>query len=99
MATQHEEMRGNGGEGFVEAGRQVREAAHQARDAARSAAGAISDKADSLMRGMERAKEQLLEGDVQSVRSDLESMIRERPLASLLVGAAVGYFFAKMIRR
>lgn len=98
MATQHEEVRGNG-EGFSEASRQVREAANQARSAAKSAAGAISDKADSLMRGMEKAKDQILEGDVSSVRADLESMIRERPLAALLVGASIGYVLAKMMRR
>jgi len=59
-------------------------------------AGEVASKAaDALDRG----GEYLQAADLQMVRSDLERVIREHPIESLLVGVGVGYLVARATRR
>jgi hypothetical protein len=59
-------------------------------------AGEVASKAaDALDRG----GEYLQSADLQTVRSDLERVIREHPIESLLAGVAVGYLVARATRR
>jgi hypothetical protein len=59
-------------------------------------AGEVAAKAaDALDRG----GEYLQTADLQMVRSDLERIIREHPIESLLVGVGVGYLVARATRR
>jgi ElaB/YqjD/DUF883 family membrane-anchored ribosome-binding protein len=59
-------------------------------------AGEVAFKAaDALDRG----GEYLQTADLQMVRSDLERVIREHPIESLLVGVGVGYLVARATRR
>jgi len=59
-------------------------------------AGEVASKAaDALDRG----GEYLQTADLQMVRSDLERVIREHPIESLLVGVGVGYLVARATRR
>jgi vacuolar-type H+-ATPase subunit H len=59
-------------------------------------AGEVASKAaDALDRG----GEYLQTADLQTVRSDLERVIREHPIESLLVGVGVGYLVARATRR
>jgi len=59
-------------------------------------AGEVASKAaDALDRG----GEYLQTADLQMVRGDLERVIREHPIESLLVGVGVGYLVARATRR
>jgi len=59
-------------------------------------AGEVAAKAaDALDRG----GEYLQVADLQMVRSDLERVIREHPIESLLVGVGIGYLVARATRR
>ena len=59
-------------------------------------AGEVAVKAaDALDRG----GEYLQAADLQMVRGDLERVIREHPIESLLVGVAIGYLAARATRR
>src|SRR5687767_11072198 len=59
-------------------------------------AGEVAVKAaDALDRG----GEYLQTADLQMVRGDLERVIREHPIESLLVGVGIGYLVARATRR
>jgi len=59
-------------------------------------AGEVASKAaDALDRG----GEYLQTADLQMVRGDLERVIREHPIESLLVGVGIGYLVARSTRR
>ena len=59
-------------------------------------AGEVAYKAaDALDRG----GEYLQTADLQMVRGDLERVIREHPIESLLVGVGIGYLVARATRR
>jgi vacuolar-type H+-ATPase subunit H len=59
-------------------------------------AGEVAAKAaDALDRG----GEYLQVADLQMVRGDLERVIREHPIESLLVGVGIGYLVARATRR
>jgi len=59
-------------------------------------AGEVASKAaDALDRG----GEYLQNADLQMVRGDLERVIREHPIESLLVGVGIGYLVARATRR
>jgi ElaB/YqjD/DUF883 family membrane-anchored ribosome-binding protein len=59
-------------------------------------AGEVAVKAaDALDRG----GEYLQTADLQMVRTDLERVIREHPIESLLVGVGIGYLVARATRR
>jgi len=59
-------------------------------------AGVVASKAaDALDRG----GEYLQTADLQMVRGDLERVIREHPIESLLVGIGIGYLVARATRR
>ena len=59
-------------------------------------AGQVASKAaDALDRG----GQYLQNADLQTVRGDLERVIRAHPIESLLVGVAIGYLVARATRR
>ena len=57
----------------------------------------LNDEAQSWT--LDRSGEYLQTADLQMVRSDLERVIREHPIESLLVGVGVGYLVARATRR
>jgi vacuolar-type H+-ATPase subunit H len=59
-------------------------------------AGEVAAKAADVL---DRGGEYLQTADLQMVRSDLERVIREHPIESLLVGVGVGYLVARATRR
>jgi ElaB/YqjD/DUF883 family membrane-anchored ribosome-binding protein len=59
-------------------------------------AGEVASKAADAL---ERGGEYLQTADLQMVRGDLERVIREHPIESLLVGVGIGYLVARATRR
>jgi hypothetical protein len=59
-------------------------------------AGEVAAKAADAL---ERSGEYLQVADLQMVRGDLERVIREHPIESLLVGVGIGYLVARATRR
>ena len=59
-------------------------------------AGEVATKAADAL---DRSGEYLQVADLQMVRSDLERVIREHPIESLLVGVGLGYLVARATRR
>jgi len=61
--------------------------------------GKAGDVATKAADALDRGGEYLQTADLQMVRSDLERVIREHPIESLLVGVGVGYLVARATRR
>jgi len=59
-------------------------------------AGEVASKAADVL---DRSGEYLQTADLQMVRGDLERVIREHPIESLLVGVGIGYLVARATRR
>ncbi len=59
-------------------------------------AGEVASKAADAL---ERSGEYLQTADLHMVRADLEHLIREHPIESLLVGVGIGYLVARATRR
>src|SRR5215213_2042284 len=59
-------------------------------------AGEVAFKAADVL---DRSGEYLQNADLQMVRGDLERVIREHPIESLLVGVGIGYLVARATRR
>jgi hypothetical protein len=59
-------------------------------------AGEVAVKAADVL---DRSGEYLQAANLQMVRSDLERVIREHPIESLLVGMGIGYMLARATRR
>jgi len=59
-------------------------------------AGEVASKAADAL---DRSGEYLQVADLQMVRGDLERVIREHPIESLLVGVGIGYLVARATRR
>ena len=77
-------------------GDRMTDVAHKLRESAPESARPIAEKtADAL----ERGGSYLREASPSDVRSDLESIIRKRPLETVLVGLAAGFLLARMTRR
>jgi ElaB/YqjD/DUF883 family membrane-anchored ribosome-binding protein len=78
-------------------GEQLSSLAHTVREKApEGKAGEVATKAADAL---ERSGEYLQTADLPMVRSDLERIIREHPIESLLVGLGVGYLLARATRR
>ena len=78
------------GEQFTNLAQTVRERAPE---------GRVGDVATTAADAIERSGQYLQQADLQSIRGDLERIIRGRPIESLLVGLGVGYLLARSMRR
>lgn len=78
------------GEQFTNLAQTVRERAPE---------GRMGDVASTAADAIERSGQYLQQADLQSIRGDLERIIRDRPIESLLVGLGVGYLLARSMRR
>lgn len=61
--------------------------------------GAVGDYAYQAADALDRGGRYLQQADVQTVRSDLETIIRQHPIESLLVGLGVGFLLPRATRR
>ncbi len=61
--------------------------------------GTVGDYAYQAADALDRGGRYLEQADVQTVRSDLETIIRQHPIESLLVGLGVGFLLARATRR
>lgn len=63
------------------------------------AEGRAGEVAATAAETLERSGRYLREADPNTVRMDLEQMIRQHPIESMLVGLGVGYLLARSMRR
>jgi ElaB/YqjD/DUF883 family membrane-anchored ribosome-binding protein len=61
--------------------------------------GRAGEVATNAAETLERSGRYLQEADPQMVRMDLERLIRQHPIESMLVGLGVGYLLARTMRR
>ena len=61
--------------------------------------GKVGEVASKAADALDRGGEYLQVADLQMVRGDLERVIREHPIESLLVGVGLGYLVARATRR
>lgn len=61
--------------------------------------GPLGDAAVNAAGALERGGRYLQQADVESIRGDLEGIIRRRPLESLAVGLGLGFIIARGLRR
>ena len=61
--------------------------------------GPVANVADTAADTLQRAGTYLQQQDLSDMRADLENIIREYPIQSLLVGFGVGYLLARSVRR
>jgi len=61
--------------------------------------GAVGEYAHQAADVLDRGGRYLQEADLQTVRGDMETIIRQHPIESLLVGLGVGYLLARATRR
>lgn len=61
--------------------------------------GPLGDAAMNAASALERSGRYLQQADVESLRGDLEDIIRRRPLESLAVGLGIGFLIARGLRR
>jgi ElaB/YqjD/DUF883 family membrane-anchored ribosome-binding protein len=59
----------------------------------------VRDLVDSTAGALERSGTYLENANLETVRTDLETMIRQHPVESLLVGVGVGFLLARSMRR
>lgn len=84
-------------ETMTTAGEKMEELAQTVRDKAPE--GKLGDVAYTAANKLEEGGRYLQEADLESIRSDLERVIRERPIESLLIGFGIGYLLARATRR
>jgi ElaB/YqjD/DUF883 family membrane-anchored ribosome-binding protein len=78
-------------------GERMENAAHQVRE--RSPEGQAGRVAGRAADTMEQSGKYLQDSSPDDVRSDVEQLIRKHPVESLLVGAGIGFLFARVTRR
>lgn len=79
------------------AGTQMTNLAHTVRE--RAPEGRAGEVANTAAQALERGGEYLQSADLQSVRTDLERVIRQHPIETLAVGVGIGYLLARATRR
>jgi ElaB/YqjD/DUF883 family membrane-anchored ribosome-binding protein len=77
-------------------GDKMTDAARMLREKAPS--GQAGDVAQGAARALERGGEYLRSNDVEGVRSDLETLVREHPIQALAIGFGVGFMVARSMR-
>lgn len=78
-------------------GERMTDAAQRLRE--RAPEGRLGDVATGAADAIERSGEYLQQADVGKVRNDLELLMREHPVETLLVGIGIGYLLARATRR
>jgi uncharacterized membrane-anchored protein YhcB (DUF1043 family) len=61
--------------------------------------GKLGEVAATTAEKLEQGGRYLQDADIESIRGDLERVIRQRPIESLLVGLGIGYLLARATRR
>jgi uncharacterized membrane-anchored protein YhcB (DUF1043 family) len=79
------------------AGTKMEDLAQTVRDKAPE--GKLGEVAATTADKLEQGGRYLQDADLESIRTDLERVIRERPIESLLVGLGLGYLLARATRR
>jgi ElaB/YqjD/DUF883 family membrane-anchored ribosome-binding protein len=64
----------------------------------RAPEGQVKEVAEGAARALERSGDYLRRADVDTVRSDLETIVREHPIEALAVGFGVGFLIARSMR-
>jgi ElaB/YqjD/DUF883 family membrane-anchored ribosome-binding protein len=64
----------------------------------RAPTGQAGDVAENAARALERGGDYLRRSDVQAVRRDLETIVRDHPIESLAVGLGIGFLLARSMR-
>ena len=59
----------------------------------------VRDLADSTAGVLERSGDYLEKANLDTVRSDLETLVRNHPVESVFVGLGVGFLLARSMRR
>ncbi|MFO7170052.1 MAG: hypothetical protein DIU80_018670 [Chloroflexota bacterium] len=85
-------------EAMSAAGSQMASFAQTVRERA-PAEGRAGEIATNAAEALERSGRYLQEADPRAVRRDLEQIIRDHPIESMLVGLGVGYLLARSMRR
>jgi ElaB/YqjD/DUF883 family membrane-anchored ribosome-binding protein len=62
------------------------------------AMGRANDLAQQAASTMESTARYLRDNDVRALQSDVERMVREKPLQTLLIGVAAGWVLGKILR-
>lgn len=83
---------------MTSAGDQMANLAQTVRDKA-PVEGRAGEVATTAADSLESAGRYLQQADPQMVRMDLERVIREHPIESMLVGLGIGYLLARTMRR
>jgi len=78
-------------------GERLHDLAHTVRQKAPE--GKVGDLAFNAAHALERSGDYLQRSDLTDVRSDLETLIRRRPIPSLLIGLGAGFLLARALRR
>ncbi len=99
VADRVEAMEGAIATGWESAQGVISTAATAVADGVESAQGAISTAATAVAGGVESANTYMQEKTFQEMAGDLTAVIRTYPVQSLLVGAALGYLFARLTAR
>jgi ElaB/YqjD/DUF883 family membrane-anchored ribosome-binding protein len=83
---------------MTSAGQQMNTLAQTVREKA-PAEGRLGEVANTTAQALERSGEYLQRADLDTVRSDLETIIRRKPIESLFVGLGIGYLLARAFKR
>lgn len=78
------------------AGDRMHDAARTIRE--RAPGGQVGDVASQAADALDRGGDYLRSKDVNSMRGDLETIVREHPIQSLAVGFGVGFMIARSMR-
>jgi hypothetical protein len=84
-------------ETMTAAGQKMEDLAQTVREKAPE--GSLGEVAYTAANKLEESGRYLQEADLESIRTDLERVIRQRPIESLLVGFGIGYLLARATRR
>jgi hypothetical protein len=84
-------------EAMTTAGERMTTLAQTVRDQA--SGGRVGDIAQSTADALDRGGEYLRRADINTVRSDLTTLIRRHPTESLLVGLGLGFLLSRLSRR
>lgn len=80
------------------AGERIENLGHSLRDRA-SEEGRVGRVLNRTAQALEHGGQYLQESSPTDVRMDLEDVMRRRPIATLLVGAGIGFLIARALRR
>lgn len=91
------EVMGRAAEGLETAANRLNDFADRQRDQG-GPMGRANDFAHQAANTMESTARYLRDNDVRALQGDLERMVREKPLQTLLIGVAAGWVLGKILR-